>query len=83
MFSLLLKQKLSNINIVIAQAADELLNIKEVEASFVLGKKDGRVFISARSLGNINVHVLMEKLGGGGHRDMAGAQLRYFTRRSI
>ena len=65
----------NNINIVIAQAADELLNIKEVEASFVLGKKDDRVFISARSLGNINVHVLMEKLGGGGHRDMAGAQL--------
>ena len=65
----------NNINIVIAQAADELLNIKEVEASFVLGKKDDKVFISARSLGNINVHVLMEKLGGGGHRDMAGAQL--------
>ena len=65
----------NNINVVIAQAADELLNIKEVEASFVLGKKDDRVFISARSLGNINVHVLMEKLGGGGHRDMAGAQL--------
>ena len=65
----------NNINIVIAQAADELLNVKEVEASFVLGRKDDRVFISARSLGNINVHVLMEKLGGGGHRDMAGAQL--------
>ena len=65
----------NNINIVIAQAADELLNIKEVEASFVLGQKDGKIFISARSLGNINVHVLMEKLGGGGHRDMAGAQL--------
>ena len=42
-----------------------------------------RVFISARSLGNINVHVLMEKLGGGGHRDIAGAQLRHFIRRSI
>ena len=65
----------NNINIVIAQAADELLNVKEVEASFVLGRKDDKVFISARSLGNINVHVLMEKLGGGGHRDMAGAQL--------
>ena len=65
-----------NINIVIAQAADELLNIKEVEASFVLGKKDNKVFISARSLGGINVHVLMEKLGGGGHIDIAGAQLK-------
>lgn len=69
-------QELDNINVVIAQAADELLNIKEVEASFVLGQKEGKVFISARSLGNINVHVLMEKLGGGGHIDIAGAQLK-------
>ena len=69
------KTETDNINVVIAQAADELLNIKEVEASFVLARKDDRVFISARSLGNINVHVLMENLGGGGHRDMAGAQL--------
>ena len=69
------KTETDNINIVIAQAADELLNIKEVEASFVLARKNDKVFISARSLGNINVHVLMEKLGGGGHRDMAGAQL--------
>lgn len=68
-----------NINIVVAQAADELLNIKDVEASFVLGQKDGKVFISARSLGNINVHVLMEKLGGGGHRDIAGAQFKDIT----
>lgn len=65
-----------NINIVIAQAADELLNVKKVEASFVLGMKDNKVFISARSLGKINVHVLMEKLGGGGHIDIAGAQLK-------
>ncbi len=65
----------SNMNIIIAQTADELLNIKDVEASFVLGKKDDKVFISARSLGSINVHVLMEKLGGGGHKDIAGAQL--------
>ena len=68
-----------NINIVVAQAADELLNIKQVEASFVLGQKNGRVFVSARSLGNINVHVLMEKLGGGGHRDIAGAQFKDIT----
>ena len=68
-----------NINIVVAQASDELLNIKDVEASFVLGQKQGKVFISARSLGNINVHVLMEKLGGGGHRDIAGAQFKDIT----
>ncbi|SFJ68970.1 c-di-AMP phosphodiesterase, consists of a GGDEF-like and DHH domains [Terrisporobacter glycolicus] len=64
-----------NINVVIAQAADELLTVKKIEASFILGEKDGTVFISARSLGKINVHILMEKLGGGGHMDIAGAQL--------
>ena len=67
--------KSENINVVIAQAADELLTVKNVEASFVLGEKNGIIFISARSLGKINVHVLMEKLGGGGHMDIAGAQL--------
>ncbi|WP_373600146.1 DHH family phosphoesterase [Paraclostridium bifermentans] len=70
------KADINNINVVVAQAADELLSIKDVEASFVLGKtKGGTIFISARSLGSINVHVLMEKLGGGGHIDIAGAQL--------
>ena len=69
------KTKIENINVVIAQAADELLNVKEIEASFILGEKNGTIFISARSLGKINVHVLMEKLGGGGHIDIAGAQL--------
>lgn len=69
------KMKSENINVVIAQAADELLTVKNVEASFVLGEKKGIIFISARSLGKINVHVLMEKLGGGGHMDIAGAQL--------
>lgn len=69
-------EEMDNINVIIAQAADELLNIKDVEASFVLGQKQGKIFISARSLGNINVHVLMEKLGGGGHIDIAGAQLK-------
>lgn len=69
------KTKSENINVVIAQAADELLTVKQIEASFILGEKDGTIFISARSLGKINVHVLMEKLGGGGHIDIAGAQL--------
>ncbi|KXZ40737.1 c-di-AMP phosphodiesterase, consists of a GGDEF-like and DHH domains [Alkalithermobacter thermoalcaliphilus JW-YL-7 = DSM 7308] len=62
--------------VVIAQGADELLNIKGVKASFVLGKsEDNTIFISGRSLGDINVQVIMEKLGGGGHIDVAGAQL--------
>ena len=69
------KAQNQNINIIVAQAADELLNIKDVEASFVLGIRNNKVFISARSLGNMNVHVIMEKLGGGGHKDVAGAQL--------
>lgn len=74
------KSNIPNINIVVAQAADELLNIKEVEASFVLGMtSNNTVFISARSLGNINVHIFMEKLGGGGHIDIAGAQLKDTT----
>ena len=54
-------------------------HIKNVEASFILGHKNDTVFISARSLGQINVHVLMEKLGGGGHIDIAGAQLKNVT----
>ena len=70
------KTQSENINVVIAQAADELLTVKKIEASFVLGEKDNTVFISARSLGNINVHVLMERLGGGGHMDIAGAQMK-------
>lgn len=70
------KEEIDNINIVIAKAADELLNIKKIEASFVLGMNGDTVFVSARSLGDINVHVLMEKLGGGGHIDIAGAQIK-------
>ena len=66
---------IENINVVIAQAADELLTMKGIEASFVLGTKEDKIFISARSFGKINVQVLMEKLGGGGHLDIAGAQI--------
>lgn len=69
-------ENLVNPPLIAAQIADELLNIRGVKASFCLAKKsDGIVFISARSLGDINVHLLMEKLGGGGHIDVAGAQL--------
>ena len=61
--------------VVAAQAADELLNISGVEASVVIatGEK-GEVFASARSIGEINVQILMEKLGGGGNRSAAAAQ---------
>ena len=60
---------------VIAQAADELLNIKGIIASFVIRELDGNVNISGRSLGEINVQLILEKLGGGGHMTIAGAQL--------
>lgn len=59
-----------------SQVADELLNINGVRASFVAGRNvDGRTVVSARSLGEINVQVIMEKLGGGGHLTTAGAQV--------
>lgn len=59
-----------------SQSADELLNIKGVKASFVLAKdEDENIQISARSLGDINVQVIMEKLGGGGHLNTAAAQV--------
>ena len=56
-----------------SQVADELLEIKGIEASFVAGmNEDGRTLVSARSLGKINVQSLMEKFGGGGHFNTAG-----------
>lgn len=59
-----------------AQVADELLNVKGVQASFVAGKNnDGITCISARSLGEVNVQIIVEQLGGGGHLTTAGAQV--------
>ena len=62
-------------HVIVAQAADELLNIKGITASFVLCPNDDGVNISGRSLGGINVQVILEKLGGGGHLTIAGAQI--------
>ena len=62
-------------NIVCAKAADELLTISNITASFVLGKMDDKICISGRSIGDINVQVILEKLGGGGHITLAGAQV--------
>ncbi len=63
--------------IVVAQIADELLNIVDVEASFVLYQgEDNMTSISARSNGNVNVQIIMEELGGGGHFTAAGVQLK-------
>lgn len=66
--------------LIAAQAADEFLNLKGIHTSFVLFHKDESVMISARSLGDINVQVIMEKFNGGGHMTMAGARV---TNRSM
>lgn len=58
-----------------AQAADELLNINEIEASFVLTLLDNKIHISGRSLGQISVQIILERLGGGGHLTSAGTQI--------
>jgi len=71
---------IDNPQLVAAQGADELLNIRGITASFVIGQKDeDLIFISGRSLGDINVQLIMEKLGGGGHLEVAGAQLTGVT----
>ena len=60
-----------------AQAANELLNIEEIKASFVLTEYNGKIFVSARSIDEVNVQIIMERLGGGGHLNSAGAQFEY------
>ena len=65
--------------IIAAQAADELVNISGIDTSFVVFKSEDTVNISARSIGDVNVQVILEKLGGGGNRSGAGAQIRDMT----
>lgn len=69
------KSDIENPPLLAAQASDELLNISGIEASFVLCIYEERIMISARSLGDINVQVIMEKLGGGGHQTVSGVQI--------
>lgn len=73
------RESTSNTRIAAAQAADELLSIQGVKASFVLFRADGGVNISARSLGDVNVQLILEVFGGGGHLTMAGAQMEGVT----
>ena len=61
--------------LVCAQAANDLLNIKGIKASFVVTRYNNIIYISARSMDEVNVQTIMEKLGGGGHRSVAGAQV--------
>ncbi len=69
------EKNIPNAQLVIAQTADELLNINGVEAAFVFCQCENKILISARSLGKINVQLIMEKLGGGGHFTASGAQI--------
>lgn len=62
-------------NFMVARAADELLNISGINACFVLAEINGNIIISGRSIGETNVQVILEAIGGGGHMNMAGAQL--------
>ena len=70
-------------SVVAAQAADELLNITGIQASFVIVKIDKDVSISGRSLGDINVQLILEDLGGGGHMTMAGARFKATTKEAV
>lgn len=65
--------------IVGAQVANELLNIVGIKATFVLTEYNGRIYVSSRSIDEINVQIIMERLGGGGHLNVAGAQLTNCT----
>ena len=66
-------------NLICAKAADELLTISDITASFVLGNVGDKVCISGRSIGDVNVQIILEKLGGGGHITLAGAQVEGMT----
>ena len=69
----------SELGVVVPQAANDLLTIDGVEASFVAVDNGTVIQISARSMGEVNVQVILEKLGGGGHLTMAGAQMKDTT----
>lgn len=70
---------IKNAQLIAAQAADQLLSLSGLIAAFVLSMREGDVIISGRSLGEINVQMILEKLGGGGHLTVAGAQIENVT----
>lgn len=69
--------------VIAAKAADKLLNLRGVDAAFSLVMIDGAIHISARSNGNVNVQLILEKLNGGGHYDVAGAQISDMTMQEV
>lgn len=72
-------QGIESPTVVAAQAANELLNITGIRASFVLTDYQNKIYISARSIDEVNVQIIMERLGGGGHMNIAGAQMENTT----
>jgi c-di-AMP phosphodiesterase-like protein len=72
-------QQLESPTVVGAKAANELLNIVGIKASFVLTEYQNKIFVSSRSIDEIDVQLIMERLGGGGHLNMAGAQVEGST----
>jgi c-di-AMP phosphodiesterase-like protein len=73
----------SNAQIIVARAADDLLDIKGIKASFVIGETKKSVVVSARSLGSLNVQAILEMFGGGGHLTMAAAQIPGATQSEV
>lgn len=76
-------QGVSSPTVVGAQAANELLNVKNVKASFVCTPYNDQIYISARSIGKVNVQVVMEQFDGGGHMNLAGAQIKNKTTEEV
>ena len=72
-----------NPQLLAAQAADSLIGIRGISASFVLCEQNDKVLISGRSIGSINVQRILEKLGGGGHATIAGAQIRGISKQQV
>jgi len=78
-FASLNPESIESPTVLSAQVANDLMNIAGLKASFVLTEFNGKIYISARSIDEYNVQVVMEKLGGGGHMSVAGAQLTECT----
>lgn len=73
--SICINEEVQSPTIIGAQAANELLNIKGIKASFILTEYQNQIYVSARSIDEVNVQVIMERLGGGGHMNVAGCQM--------
>ncbi len=77
--SICINDEVQSPTIIGAQAANELLNIKGIKASFILTEYQNQIYVSARSIDEVNVQVIMERLGGGGHMNVAGCQMEGTT----